>query len=218
MGFYDQLAKVRANAAARQAADAAAHPYGTVSAVQGAQDAQIDRERGYGNTASDAYLSRAMNFDASAALNKYASGAYNTISQGLKRTLSDLGGAAVGAGRFDSGFYDEDQGVVINNATQQLNDAIAGQSMNALSAQQRNDEGLGSFGQRATEDANDLLMSRSEQVQNDARDAAERARKRKRGIGAAIGATLGGVGGFLTGGPAGAIGGAKAGAQIGGGF
>lgn len=218
MGFYDQLAKVRANAAARQAADAAAHPYGTVSAVQGAQDAQIDRERGYGNAASDAYLSRATNFDASASLNQYAKGAYNTISTGLKQTLGNLSGSAVGAGRFDSGFYDEDQGVVINNATQQLNDSIAQQSVAAAGLQQQNDAGLGQFGQRYTEDANDLLMSRSEQVQNDAREAAERARRKKRGIGSAIGAVVGGVGGFFAGGPKGAVGGAKAGAQIGGGF
>lgn len=212
MSFADILNRLKAQRAAVPTG------YGTVAGVQAAGDAQIDAERGMANTANNAYLDQATHFDASAALDKYATGAYNTISQGLKQSLSDLGGSAVGAGRFDSGFYDEDQGVVINRATGQLNDAIAGQAMSAASLQQQNTAGLGRYGLEQQGDANDLLAARSEQVQNDAREAAERARKRKRGIGAAIGGLVGGVGGFLAGGPAGAVGGAKAGASIGGGF
>lgn len=200
------------------ATDSGASPYGTVAGVQGAQDAQIAKQTGYGDEGTQDFLGRAKNFDASTALNTYAGGAWGSIKQGLDASLQAETGKAVGAGRFDSGFFDEDKGVVINRATDQLSNAIAGQSMNAVAADQRNTESLGQFANARTEMGNDLLMSRSEQVQNDARAEAERKRKKAGGIGSLIGGALGAAGGFMVGGPAGAYTGYGIGSSVGGGI
>lgn len=180
------------------------------------QDESIDDESRYGKTASDAYLDRATNFDASESLNTYARGAWGSISDALGHQLSDLKGSAVGAGRFDSGFFDEDSGEVVNRATDQFSNAIARESMNALSAEQRNTESLAGFGSRRSENASDMIGQRYEMEENAAREEAERKRRRRSGIGSAIGGVLGGVGGFLVGGPAGAGAGVKLGSGLGG--
>lgn len=178
------------------------------------QFADYDEEAGYGRDASRGYLERASNFDASKAVNTYARGAWGSISKALGHELTRLGGNAVGQGRFDSGFYDEDQGVVINNATDQFNDAIAQQSVTAAGMDLRNAEGLASFGSRARENASEMAASQREIEENAWREEQARKRRRRGGIASAIGQTIGGVGGFFLGGPAGAA----AGARIGGGL
>jgi hypothetical protein len=178
--------------------------YNSVGDVQAAGDANIATQGAYGERGTQDYLNAAENFDASASLNKYAQGAWGSISSALNDTLKSQAGQAVGQGRFDSGFYDQDKGVVINRATSQLSNDIAGQSMNALAAQQRNTEGLGQFGTDRTNMSAEMLAARSEQVQNDAREEAARKRKNRSGllggIGTAIGYGLGGpVGGYIGG-------------------
>jgi hypothetical protein len=178
--------------------------YSSVGDVQAAGDANIATQGAYGERGTQDYLNAAENFDASASLNKYAQGAWGSISSALNDTLKSQAGQAVGQGRFDSGFYDQDKGVVINRATSQLSNDIAGQSMNALAAQQRNTEGLGQFGTDRTNMSAEMLAARSEQVQNDAREEAARKRKNRSGllggIGTAIGYGLGGpVGGYIGG-------------------
>lgn len=173
---------------------------------------------GYADTAEREYLNRATNFDASKALNTYATGAYSTVAEGLKRTLADVRGRAVGAGRFDTGFLDEDQGTVIKDTMADFNNRLSQQALAATGMQQENDRALGEFGQRQRGYQTDLLMSRREELENNAREEAERKRKRRGGIGGAIGGLLGAAGGFVLGGPAGAAGGWKAGSAIGSGI
>lgn len=178
--------------------------YGTVADVQSAGDQQIATQSGYGERGTQDYLNSAENFDASASLNKYAQGAWGNISSALGQTLQQQTGQAVGTGRFDSGFFDEDKGTVINRATSQFSNDIAQQSMGAAQLQQRNTEGLGAFGNERTQMGAEMLAGRSEQVQNDAREQAERKRRGRSGllggIGTAIGYGLGGpVGGYLGG-------------------
>jgi hypothetical protein len=166
--------------------------YGTVGEVQGGQDDAINQD---------------LNYDASAALNKYAQGAWGSVSEGLKQTLADTRGHSVGAGRFDSGYLDEDQGMVIRQTANDFSNNLAQQSLGA---------------EHLTQDVRgrgeELLMGRSEQVQNDAREEAERKRRSKRGIFGAIGTVLGGAAGFALGGPMGAAAGGKIGGSIGGAF
>ncbi|MEP6990077.1 MAG: hypothetical protein ABJA80_04035 [bacterium] len=166
--------------------------YSTVAGVQAGQDQAIGSD---------------MNYDASAALDKYARGAYASVSDGLQRTLADTRGRSVGAGRFDSGYLDENQGEVIRQTQNDFSNNLAQQSMNA---------------ERTTQDVRgrgeDLMLARSEQVQNDARDMAERARRKRSGIGSAIGSVLGGAGGAYLGGPWGASVGAQLGGAVGGSF
>lgn len=190
-----------------RASQTPASGYGTVAGVQAAGDNAIDRETNYGERGTQDYLSRAESFDASKALNKYASGAWSSISTALKDQLATTAGQSVGAGRFDSGFLDEDKGVVINRATDQFSNALAGQSMNAVAMDQRNTESLGAFGSERSGRGEDLLAARSEQVQNDAREEAERKRKSKAGLLGGLGTLAGtALGGPIGGGIGGAIG------------
>lgn len=202
----------------RQMAQPAPSPYSTVEGVQGAEDAQIASQTGYGERATGDYLNRAEGFDASTALNKYAQGAWGNISAGLKQTLADTRGQSVGAGRFDSGFLDEDQGTVINRATSAFSNDLAQQSVAAAGMDQRNTEQIGNFANERTSMGNDLLAGRSEQVQNDARAEAERKRKKRAGIGGLIGGVIGAGAGALTGNPLAVSGGWKAGSSVGSGI
>lgn len=170
------------------------------------------RPRTYGSVADatgavDENITRDLDYDASAALDRYARGAWGSVAEGLRNTLADVRGRAVGAGRFDSGYLDEDQGTVIRGVGDDLANRIAMQSMNAEALTQdvrgRGEEGL---------------WGRTEQVMNDAREAAERKRRNKRGIFGAIGTVLGGTAGAIFGGPAGAAIGGKIGGSIGGAF
>lgn len=166
--------------------------YGAVPAVQGAQDESINDD---------------LNYDASAALDKYARGSFATVSQGLNQQLEKLRGSSVGAGRFDSGYFDQDTGEVARNVYGDFTNNLAQQSMNAENLTQ-NVRGRGE----------DLLLARSEQVQNDSREEAARRRQKRSGIGSAIGSVLGGVGGAFLGGPWGASVGAQLGGSVGGSF
>ena len=171
-----------------------------------------------GERATGDYLSRAENFDASKALNTWAQGAYGTISTQLTKRLRDLSGQAVGAGRLNTGFYDEDQGQVIRGAQQDFSNALAGEALGAASLQSSSDRALGQFGQQQTEMGLDVAQSRREEMINAQREQQARERQRKRGIGSLIGGALGAGGGFILGGPKGAMTGWNIGRSVGGSF
>lgn len=160
-----------------------------------------------GFAAIDENINNDLSYDASDALNRYAQGAWGSVQEGLKRTLADANGEAVGAGRFDSGYLDEDKGVIIRDTANNFSRNLAQQAMNAENlTQDVRGRGL------------DALWGRTEQVTNDAREAEARRRQKKRGIFGAIGSVLGGIGGAIVGGPAGAAIGGKIGGSIGGAF
>lgn len=149
------------------------------------------RERDQGDAATDEYLGQALDFDASEGLNDYARGAYATISDQLGEELKRLRGSAVGAGRLDTGFYDEDRGELVRSTQRDFSNALAQQALNAQGQQLRNAEGLASFGQGQQRDANDLLTSRREELENAYRE--EQERKRKGGLGGFLGGVVGSV-------------------------
>jgi hypothetical protein len=75
-------------------------------------------------------------FDPQASLNTYATGAWDSIlnqAGGMKDQLRDLAGSSVGAGRVDSGLFDEDRGEVMNRGMESFGSALAQQGMNAAS-------------------------------------------------------------------------------------
>jgi hypothetical protein len=160
-----------------------------------------------GQEASDAYVSRAENFDASKALNTWAQGAYSNISTALTQRLRDLSGQAVGSGRLNTGFFDEDQGAVVRGAQQDFSSQLAQQALGAASLQSSSDKSLGEFGLQQTELGTDIAQSRREEMINAQREEAARKRAQKRGIGSLIG----GIGGAAIGGLYGGVGGAKVG-------
>lgn len=179
------------------------------------QNSEMTDTLGRGATAQNQYEKFAQTFDASKGLNAYAQGAWGSISDALNQDLATERGSAVGAGRLNTGFYDEDRGTIYNRATKQLADSVAQQSLNAQGQQIGVEQNYGNYGVGQQQTGLDLLTSRREEVEQAARDEAERKRQQKRGIGSAIGGVIGGVGGFLVGGPEGAFAGYKLGSATG---
>lgn len=68
------------------------------------------------------------NFDPSAYGKEFAQGAYGDFKRQLGDELEGLEGQAVGAGRFRTGLYDEDQGRVVNRLGADFNDSLAQQA------------------------------------------------------------------------------------------
>lgn len=192
--------------------------YNDRNALATEQGSQYSTAAGYGDQANADYLHGAENFDASKSLNTYAKGAFGSISNALNTQINQIKGSAVGAGRFDSGFVDQDSTDATTRIMNDFSNNIAQQSLGAAQLQQRNTEGLAQFGQGQQGTANDLLASRREELENNAREEEQRKRQKRAGIGGAIGGVLGAAGGFIAGGPAGAMGGYKAGSAIGSAF
>jgi len=166
-----------------------------------AEDNQQGFEQGQGNAATTGYMTRAQNFDASKAVNQYAQGAWGSISSALGQQLNTLKSQAAGAGRLDTGYFDVDQGRLVRSALDDFSNRVSQQAVAATGLDLRNTEDLGNFGQRSTEDANDLLTSRRQEMENAYRESEARKRSRRAGIGSAIGGILGAGAGALFGAP-----------------
>lgn len=82
------------------------------SAADQSFQASIGSAGNAARTAQTAYEQADAGFDPSAAFKEYSAGALGDFNTQLSKSLRDLSGKAVGAGRFDSGFYDADQGEV----------------------------------------------------------------------------------------------------------
>lgn len=124
------------------------------------------------DVAEDFYLEQATSFDPREALGEYGEAAYGDFRRNLGRDVERLGGAAVGAGRLDTGFYDVDQGELVSDLASRYQQAISGQAMNAANLQQRNIEGVGRYGQGARNTYLDMLAGQMD------RETAERNAKR----------------------------------------
>jgi hypothetical protein len=70
-------------------------------------------------------------FDPSAALQKYGAAAAGDFNKQLGRSVSDLKGSAVGAGRLNTGFYDQDTGRLTEDLAGQYQRDLAQQSVTA---------------------------------------------------------------------------------------
>jgi len=171
--------------------------------------------QGYGADEAD-YEKRARGFNAGQSVNDYAQGAWSNITDsvgGLKDILTKLKGSAVGAGRLDTGFYDEDQGQVVNRAMESLNADIAQQSVAATGLDLRNQEDLGSWAEGKRNTYLDLLSGATDRATAD--DNARRARRS--GFWGAIGTAAGAAAGSIVPG-LGTVAGAKLGNTIGSGL
>lgn len=164
-----------------------------------------------GDTANDAFLTRATQFDPTAAYQRYARGAWGSISDALGDQLRNLRDQSVGAGRLDTGFYDEDTGKIYKTATDQLSRALASGALQATGQDLQNTSLLGQYAGSTLDRAGDLNTALFDEKQ-----AEENARKKRSGgIGSAIGSLIGGVAGTFLG-PIGGGLGAKVGGAIGG--
>lgn len=119
------------------------------------QLAAAGKQRGAQSDALESdYLDKAQSFDPSAALNKYAEGAYGNFSTQLKQQLGDLAGKSVGAGRLDTGFFDQDQGKVMTDlGTNFINDL----NTHALDAAHMEQAGISELGQHSLAKSSEYL-------------------------------------------------------------
>ena len=145
----------------------------------------------------DVAAERLRGFDANAGFDRWMQGAQSRVSDRLRRTLRDTAGEATAAGRFDTGFFDEDRGTVIRNVMDDFNNTVAERALQAQGQQLDATRSLGEMGGRRRERALDLMTAeRQFAVEEEARRRAER--RARRGAwgqvaGAVIGGTLGSV-------------------------
>lgn len=187
---------------------------GSIAADQGRTAAAAGA---MGGAATADYYNRISSFDPTQAINRYAQGAWSQLKTGFDKNLQSLKGQAVGGGRLDTGFYDEDVGELYRGTVQDFSDDLARQSVAATGMEMQNNRMIGEFGDTQTERNLDLGVARREELINDAREKAERKRKNKRGIIGFLGGAAGGIIGGLTGGVPGAFAGYQIGKGLGGG-
>lgn len=131
----------------RMAREAANRP--TLRGERGARDLEnrylegLGEEYGKGRESEDEYWKRISSFDPTEAIGKYAEGAWSDISQQMDLQLRDLEGQSVGAGRLDTGFYDEDIGEVAKEGRRAM---AAGISRASISGAQMNLQQLQQMG------------------------------------------------------------------------
>ncbi len=107
--------------------------------------------------AEDYYLEGITSFDPREALGEYGEAAYGDFRRNLDLDVERLGGASVGAGRLDTGYYDLDQGELVSDMANRYQRAIAGRALDA-SGQRLDQLGqVGQYGQGARNTYLDLL-------------------------------------------------------------
>ena len=222
MSFRDLYMKMQQNRRAPAAVPGAPVNWNDPGSIIAGQGATAATAGGYGSGATAKYYNDLSTFDPTAALNKYASGAWKTAKEGpggFDDTLAKMKGSAVGAGRLDSGYFDQDTGDLYRKTVADYSSDLDRHALDATRMQMQNTEALGQFGEDQTGLNLELGSGRAEQLINDAREKAERRRKQKRGIGGLIGGTIGaGIGFFGGGGFQGGLEGWKLGSAAGGSF
>lgn len=189
-------------------------------AIATAQGKTAQAAGAYGDQATAEYWNRAKSFDPSAAINRYAQGAWNqTIGGpgGFNDQLTKLRGNQVAGGRLDTGFNDEDTGMLYRSTVNDFGNNLAQTAVQGAGLELQNNRGIADFGSQQQGLNLDLQTARREELIDNAREKAARKRQNKRGIAGAIGGALGAAGGFLVGGPAGAVAGYGIGRGIAGG-
>lgn len=126
-----------------------------------------------GSEAEDFYFDRATTFDPTEALERYGAAAYGDFSRNLDRRMERSRGDSVGMGRLDTGFAVEDEDRVVIDLGERYGDDLASQSLGAAQLEQRNFEGVGSYGAGRTNTYLDMLsgqMDRETDARNSKRD------------------------------------------------
>lgn len=142
-----------------------------------------------GRTAENEFWNRSMAFDAQAGAEESARGIAGSLSMDLEKNLKFAQGQAVGGGRLDTGFFDEDRGFIMQDFNQRLSNAIAQQAMQAQQLNLQNIGSMGQFGQNVQNRFTNMLGGSLDRAQ-----AEENAQKEGGGL---FGKILGGVGGLV---------------------
>jgi hypothetical protein len=136
------------------------------------------------------------NFDPTAALQQYGAAATGDFQKQFGQDVTDLRGAAAGAGRLKTGFYDQDVGRLATSEAAQVTRDLAGQAMNAASLKAGT---LESATGTQEEEQNRYLDLLSGQL-----DREQAARNAKQQGKSSLFGALGSIGGAIAGGPIGA--------------
>lgn len=125
--------------------------------TEGMMGQAIAGEGASSSAATSRYLTDSAAFDPGQAYKSWATGAFGDFQTGLTKNLRDLGGKAVGAGRFDSGFFDEDQGQLVRDMSSDFSNKLVQGSLTA-SGQRLSQLGQeGQFAEQQSQDYNELL-------------------------------------------------------------
>lgn len=110
-----------------------------------------------GATADAQYEQDNAAFDPRQALTEYSKGATSEFNRNLALQLRDLKGSAVGAGRINTGFFDEDQGQVVQDLGARYLSDINSRALDTAGMRQRQIEFGGTRGTQRTQDYHDML-------------------------------------------------------------
>lgn len=179
MSFVPNPAGILAGRKAQEQAGYQAK-YGSYGSAGGFQDDGTNEsmQRGASRSSTsllDSYSKRAMGFDPMKALTGYAQGAMASTQANMNDELTALKGSAVGAGRLDTGFFDQDSGDVVRRNMADFNSKIAQQSMNAAGLEEQNNEDIGRMGEQQRTDYYDLVTG-----QRDYRTGKQNAKRQSR--------------------------------------
>jgi len=151
-----------------------------------------------GQAAESEFFRRSTEFDPQAAAEESAGGIAESLSRQLGRNLEFAQGQAVGGGRLDTGFFDEDRGYLFEDFNERLASAVASQALQAQQLNLANIQGIGRFGESVSNRFVNLLGGSLDRAQ-----AEENAAKQGGGL---FGKILGGIGGLVLPGVGSAVG------------
>lgn len=150
---------------------------------------EISRTRQQGAGAEAEFFRRSMEFDPQAAAEASAGGIAESLSRQLNRNLTDAQGAAVGGGRLDTGFFDEDRGRLFEDFNERLASAVASQALQAQQLNLANIQGIGRFGES--------ISNRFVNLLGGATQAGVQEQSAENQRGGLFGKILGGIGGLV---------------------
>ncbi len=150
---------------------------------------EIGRTRRQGAEAESEYYRRATGFDPQAAAEESAGGIAESLSRQLGRNLEFAQGQAVGGGRLETGFFDEDRGFLFEDFNERLASAVASQALQAQQLNLANIQGIGRFGESISNRFVNLLGGAT------AAGVQEQSMENQRG--GLFGKILGGIGGLV---------------------
>jgi len=150
---------------------------------------EINRTRGVGREAEGEFYRRSMEFDPQAAAERSAQGIAGSLSMQLNRNLELARGQAVGGGRLETGFFDQDRGVLFEDFNERLANAVASQALQAQQLNLANIQGIGRFGETVSNRFVNLLGGATQA------GVQEQSAENQRG--GLFGKILGGLGGLV---------------------
>lgn len=132
---------------------------------------------GYGNQPAPDIQAAQNGYDAGASVNEYARGAAGQARFALEEALRNAENSAAAGGRLDSGLFDRDKGLVIQNVGRDLNDKISQAAVQAAGIQAgigNNNASLGTQANIARGNlAGNLMQNRENLRSSEARTASQ---------------------------------------------